>query len=56
MFPRERRRDDNAAWQQKTSRRPEGQAQGCLTFYDENLYIEQLRKRNSPVVKFLETT
>jgi hypothetical protein len=25
------------------------------TLYDENLYIEQLKKRNSPVVKFLET-
>ena len=26
------------------------------TMYDENVYIEQLRKRNSPVIKFLETT
>ena len=26
------------------------------TLYDENVYIEQLKKRNSPVVKFLETT
>ena len=25
------------------------------TLYDENVYIEQLRKRNSPVVNFLET-
>ncbi len=23
--------------------------------YDENRYIEQLKKRNSPVIKFLET-
>ena len=25
------------------------------TLYDENVYIEQLMKRNSPVIKFLET-
>ena len=25
------------------------------TLYDENVYIEQLKKRNSPVIKFLET-
>ena len=26
------------------------------TLYDENVYIKQLKKRNSPVVKFLKTT
>jgi hypothetical protein len=25
------------------------------TLYDENVYIKQLKKRNSPVIKFLET-
>ena len=32
VVPLERRRDDHAARQQNTSRRPESQARGCLVY------------------------
>ncbi len=36
VIPLERRRDENAAGQQNTSRRPESQARECLTYATES--------------------